>query len=154
MGTPCRTLASYVVFLNHLPMVSDYPSAYRGHPALPVLVKIPVTWDDTRCLSGTVGEAIVIARRKGGEWWVGAMTDRKPREAEVPLAFLGAGRFRADIYRDDLTSKFRMAEGTREVGADDVIRTPMAPAGGLLIHLVPTSRRANGAAGSARPEPD
>ena len=33
MGTPCRTLASYVVFQNHLPMVADYPSAYRGHPA-------------------------------------------------------------------------------------------------------------------------
>jgi alpha-glucosidase len=150
MGTPCRTLASYVVFLNHLPMVADYPSAYRGHPALPVLVKIPVTWDDTRCLSGKVGEAIVIARRKGDEWWVGAMTDRKSREAEVPLAFLGAGRVRAEIDRDDPGAKFRMAQETREVGADDVIRIPMAPAGGLLIHLVPTSRHANGAADPAR----
>ena len=33
MGTPCRMLASYVVLQNHLPMVADYPSAYRGHPA-------------------------------------------------------------------------------------------------------------------------
>ena len=56
MGTPCRMLATYVVFQNHLPMVADYPSAYRGHPALPVLAAIPTTWDDTRCLAGTVGE--------------------------------------------------------------------------------------------------
>ena len=41
MGTPCHMLASYVVFQNHLPMVADYPSAYRGHPALPVLAAIP-----------------------------------------------------------------------------------------------------------------
>jgi alpha-glucosidase len=44
IGTPCRMLASYVVFQNHLPMVADYPSAYRGHPALPVLVAIPTMW--------------------------------------------------------------------------------------------------------------
>ena len=52
IGTPCRTLASYVVFQNHLPMVADYPSAYRGHPALPVLAQIPTTWDDTKVLDG------------------------------------------------------------------------------------------------------
>ena len=143
MGTPCRTLASYVVFLNHLPMVADYPSAYRGHPALPVLVKIPVTWDETRCLSGAVGESIVVARKSGDEWWVGAMIDRKPREARVPLEFLGEGRFHAEIYRDDLASKFRMAQRTVEVTAGDVIREPMAPSGGLLIHLSPSSREAN-----------
>ena len=45
IGTPCRTLASYVVLQNHLPMVADYPSAYRGHPALGILARIPTTWD-------------------------------------------------------------------------------------------------------------
>ena len=104
MGTPCRMLASYVVFQNHLPMVADYPSAYRGHPALPVLAAIPTTWDDTRCLAGKVGEFIVMARRHGAEWWVGAMGGREPREVEVPLGFLGPGRFRAEVYRDDLSS--------------------------------------------------
>ena len=75
MGTPSRMLASYVVFQNHLPMVADYPSAYRGHPALDMLAAIPATWDDTRCLSGEVGELIVIAAgtgRSGGlVRWVG-----------------------------------------------------------------------------------
>ena len=100
-------LASYVVFQNHLPMVADYPSAYRGHPALPVLAAIPTTWDDTRCLAGKVGEFIVVARRHGAEWWVGAMGGREPRELEVPLGFLGPGRFRAEIYRDDLSAAAR-----------------------------------------------
>jgi alpha-glucosidase len=138
MGTPCRTLASYVVFQNHLPMVADYPSSYRGHPALPVLVKIPVTWDDTRCLAGKVGESVVIARRHGDAWWVGAMTDRNPREVEVPLSFLGPGRFRAAVYRDDPGSKSRLAERAADVGAGDVLRESLAAAGGLLIHLSPS----------------
>ena len=90
-----------------------------------------------------MGESIVVARKSGDEWWVGAMIDRKPREARVPLEFLGEGRFHAEIYRDDLASKFRMAQRTVEVTAGDVIREPMAPSGGLLIHLSPSSREAN-----------
>ncbi len=139
MGTPCRMLASYVVFQDHLPMVADYPSAYRGHPALPVLAAIPTTWDDTRCLAGKVGELAVIARRHGAEWWVGAMGGREPREVEVPLGFLGPGRFRAEIDRDDLVSASRIARRAENVAAGDVLRGSLAPAGGLLIHLSPTN---------------
>lgn len=135
MGTPCRMLASYVVFQNHLPMMADYPSAYRNHPALPVLVAIPTTWDETRCLAGTVGESIVIARRDGEEWWVGAMVGQEPRELEVPLDFLGDGRFRAEVYRDDPEAAHRLARRTEIVTNADVIRAPLAPAGGLLIRL-------------------
>jgi len=140
MGTPCRTLASYVVFQNHLPMAADYPSAYRGHPATRVLARIPATWDDTRCLAGAVGESIVIARRLGDEWWVGAMTDRKARELAVPLDFLGQGRYIAKVYRDDLKAEFRLAEETVEVGSAGVIRASLAPAGGVLIHLTPMKK--------------
>jgi alpha-glucosidase len=137
MGTPCRTLASYVVFQNHLPMVADYPSAYRGHPALPVLAAVPTTWDDTRVLSGVVGESIVVARRHGPYWWVGAMTNRQPREALVPLGFLGSGRFRAELFRDDLAAPYKLARETRDVRPIDVIRSGLAPAGGLLIRFSP-----------------
>jgi alpha-glucosidase len=137
MGTPCRMLASYVVFQNHLPMAADYPSAYRGHPALPVLAAIPTTWDDTRCLAGKVGEFIVIARRHGAEWWVGAMGGREPREMAIPLGFLRPGRFRAEIYRDDLNAAARLARRSENVVAADTLRAPLAPAGGLLIRLSP-----------------
>ena len=122
IGTPSRMLASYVVFQNHLPMVADYPSAYRGHPALPVLAAIPTTWDDTRCVAGKVGELIVMARRHRAEWWLGAMGDRKPRELEIPLDFLGPGRFRAEVYRDDLNAAARLSRRTEEVAATDLLR--------------------------------
>jgi alpha-glucosidase len=135
MGTPCRTLASYVVFQNHLPMVADYPSAYRGHPALPVLAQIPTTWDDTRVLSGAVGEFIVIARRHGADWWVGAMTDRAARDVTVPLGFLGPGRFQVEWFRDDLAAKYQLVRDTKPAGSTDVLQAKLAPAGGLLIHL-------------------
>jgi alpha-glucosidase len=137
IGTPCRMLASYVVFQNHLPMVADYPSAYRGHPALPVLTVIPTTWDDTRCLAGKVGDFIVIARRQGPQWWVGAMGGREAREVEIPLDFLGPGRFRAETYRDDLNSAPHLARRVEDVAKVQVLRAPLAPSGGLLIRLSP-----------------
>jgi alpha-glucosidase len=135
MGTPCRMLASYVVFQNHLPMVADYPSAYRGHPALPILAAIPTTWDDTRLIAGKVGEFIIVARRHGLEWWVGAMAGRDESEMEIPLGFLGAGRFQAECFRDDLSAAYRLTRSIQDVTSRDVFKARLAPAGGLLIRL-------------------
>jgi alpha-glucosidase len=137
IGTPCRMLASYVVFQDHLPMVADYPSAYRGHPLLPVLATIPATWDDTRCLAGRPGELIVVARRLGNEWWLGAMGGRGPASVEVPLGFLDAGRFRAEVYRDDPSAADRFVRRTEQVGDADVLRASLTPAGGLLVRFTP-----------------
>ena len=134
-GPPCRTLATYVVLQNHLPMVADYPTAYRGHPALPMLVQIPTTWDDTRVLDGKPGEYIQIARRSGSDWYVGAMTDRSPRDLKVLLDFLGRGEYQAEIYSDDLADKHEMAIRRETVTNRSRITLPLVTAGGGLIRL-------------------
>jgi alpha-glucosidase len=136
MGAPSRTLASYVVYQNHLPMVADYPSAYRGHPGLPVLAKIPTSWDETKVLDGVVGEYIVVARRHGEDWYVGAMNDRRRRALDAPLRFLGPGRYRAEIYADDQTTR-RLRERTEEVTALDALKIRMESAGGYMARLTP-----------------
>jgi alpha-glucosidase len=137
IGTPCRMLATYVVFQNHLPMMADYPSAYRGHPLTKVIAGIPATWDDTRALEAKVGESVAIARRSGDEWWIGAMTDRRQRELKVPLDFLGVGKFRADVYQDDLGAERKYELLTRDVTAADVLTLPLAESGGALVKLTP-----------------
>ncbi len=146
MGTPCRMLASYVVLQNHLPMVADYPSAYRGHRALPLLAKIPTTWDDTRCLAGSVGEYVVIARLHGSQWWVGAMNDRNPRELRLSFSFLGSDRFEAEIYADDRPGggpqPFPQRIGI--LTSRDSLNIQLEPASGVLIHLTPFSEKAPG----------
>lgn len=143
LGTPCRTLASYVVFQNHLSMVADYPTAYRGHPALPVLASIPTTWDDTRFLAGSVGQYFLVARQSGGEWWIGGMTGQSPRTVNVSLGFVGNDRFNATIYKDDLTARFRFACRPALVTARDTISATLAPAGGLLVRLTPVRDEGN-----------
>lgn len=139
IGTPCRMLASYVVLQNHLPMAADYPSAYRGNPALPVLVSIPATWDETRCLVGEVGKFIVIARRSGKDWWVGAMAGVVARDLKIPLDFLGPGSFTAEIYSDDRNADHGFAHRSETVSSTDALDASLAPAGGHVIRLTPTS---------------
>ncbi len=143
MGTPCRMLASYVVLQNHLPMVADYPSAYRGHRALPLLAKIPTTWDETRCLAGSVGEYVAIARLHGSQWWVGAMNDRNPRELRLAFSFLGTDRFEAEIYADDRPGQAPQPFPQRigNLTSRDALNIQLESAGGVLIRLTPFAEK-------------
>ncbi len=139
IGTPSRMLASYVVLQNHLPMMADYPSAYRRHPLSQVMSAVPSTWDDTRALSADAGEEILIARRSGDEWWIGALTNRNARELEAPLTFLPAGKFHARIYQDDLTAKHGFKLESRDVDNSDRLSLRLAAAGGALVRLTPVT---------------
>lgn len=143
MGTPCRTLATYVVFQNHLAMVADYPSAYRGHPALTVLAAIPTTWDDTQVLEAVPGAVVVIARRHKDAWWIGGMTNRERRVLELPLRFLAAGKYTVDIYRDDLTTKYGLDHVRQTANAAEALRVELAPAGGVVVRLEPAAHEAS-----------
>ena len=135
IGTPSRMLASYVVLQNHLPMMADYPSAYRSNPLTRVMAAVPATWDDTRALAVRVGEEVVVARRSGNDWWIGAMTDRHTRDVKIPLSFLQPGLYQAEIYRDDLAVEHGFKRETRKVHPPDEIRIPLAAAGGALVRL-------------------
>jgi len=137
IGTPVRMLATYVVLQNHLPMMADYPSAYRASPLTRVMATVPATWDDTRALTARVGEEVVIARRSGNDWWIGAMTDRSARRVRLPLSFLPAGKFQAEIYRDDLAAEHSFERETRTVTSADEIDLGLAAAGGALVALRP-----------------
>ncbi len=137
MGTPCRTLSSYVVYQNHLPMVADSPSAYAGHPALPVLAKIPAAWDDTRVVAEGVGEFVAIARREGSAWHLGAMTDRKARTVKLPLKFLGPGRYAAELWVDDAKAKHGLVRREATVTAAEELAVDLAPSGGAYLKFTP-----------------
>ena len=40
---------------------------------------MPTVWDDTRFLDGYLGEYIVMAKRSGKQWSIGAMNNRMKR---------------------------------------------------------------------------
>ena len=104
-GTVAHQLAMYVVYDAPLVMLSDMPTAYEKEPAaLELLTDVPTTWDETLGIDGRIGESVVVARRKGEEWWIGAMTNWDARTVEVPLAFTGGGRWQATLWTDGLNA--------------------------------------------------
>lgn len=131
-----QALAMYVVYESPLQFVSDSPDAYAGADGFDFVRGAPASWDETRFIAGEVGEWIVLARRKGDQWYVGAMTDGAARTVTVPLAMLGKGRFAAAISEDgDQPATLR--HRAMQVTAADSIDLRLAPGGGGVIRLAP-----------------
>jgi alpha-glucosidase len=42
----------------------------------------------------------VTARQHGANWYVGAMTNRDAPDFEIPVGFLGAGGYEAQLFAD------------------------------------------------------
>lgn len=132
-----QALAMYVVYDSPLTMVSDSPITYAASPAgLDFISAVLTSWDETRVLSGEIGQSIVVARRKGAEWWVGAMTNESGRTVKVPLAFLGAGSFQAEI-REDGAEPTALKTRSQAVTAKDALSLKLAPSGGGVVRIRP-----------------
>lgn len=141
LGTRCHQLAMYVIYESPLQMLADSPSNYLREPeAMEFLGPVPTVWDETRVLDAKFGDYLVVARRHGRDWYIGAMTDWTPRELEISLAFLRVGSFQMQAYQDGINAD-RMAGDFRVVKMP-VTRTTrlklrLAPGGGWAARLRP-----------------
>lgn len=134
-----QALAMYVVYDSPLQMVSDDPSNYRGEPGFEFIKRVPTAWDETHFISGEPGENIVLARRHGKTWYVGAMTGDQARTQKVSLGFLPPGKYRATIWQDgEVVRELRRTE--RTVTNKDQLSLSLAAAGGAAVVLEPSSK--------------
>lgn len=102
-NTAGHQLATSVVFYSPLQFLYwyDTPKDVLEVPELAFFDQLVTVWDDTKILSGNVGESIVVARRSGTKWFVGCMTNNEARTLEVSLDFLDpAKKYQATIYAD------------------------------------------------------
>ena len=131
-----QALAMYVVYDSPLQMVSDDPSNYRGETGFDFLRRVPAAWDETRFLAGEPGEDIVLARRSGKTWYLGAMTADQARAQQVSLGFLPPGRWRATIWQDGEVVR-EVRRSVRSVTRSDTLTLSLAAAGGAAVILEP-----------------
>ena len=115
LGTRCHQLAMYVVYESPLQMLADSPSHYLREPeAMEFLAPVPTTWDETTVLDAKMGDYVLVARRNGRDWYVGAMTDWTARELEVDLSFLPEGSYQMVAYQDGINAN-RYGDDYRKV---------------------------------------
>lgn len=101
LGTRCHQLAMYVVYESPLQMLADSPSNYLREPEMmEFLGPVPTVWDETKVLDARIGDYLVVARRHGRDWYVGAMTDWTARDLELDFSFLPDGQYQMDSYQD------------------------------------------------------
>ncbi len=142
MGTRCHQLAMYVVYESPLQMLSDAPSNYQREPEMmEFLGPVPSVWDETHVVDAKLGDYVVVARRNGKDWYVGAMTDWTARELTLDLSFLPEGHFQLDAYEDGSNadrwgSDYRRAKSAADRSMRLKIR--LAEGGGWAARLTPS----------------
>jgi len=139
-GTRARQLALYVVYEMPLAMLADYPEAYEGQPEFEFIERVPTVWDDTKVLNGEPPQYITIARRHGDAWYIGGITNWDARDLEIPLVFLGQGKYQAKIFADGADAAKNASSvniSQRMVNATDVLKAQLAPGGGVAVILTP-----------------
>ncbi|MFF7938041.1 glycoside hydrolase family 97 C-terminal domain-containing protein [Streptomyces sp. NPDC007940] len=103
---------------------------------------MPTTWDESHTLTGSIGQYVAVARRKGATWYLGAMTNESSRTLSLPLSFLGSGNWTATVYADGTpgTSAYQtpVVVSTRTVTSATVLSAAMAPSGGKAVVLKPS----------------
>ena len=133
-GTRAHQLAMYIVYESPLQMLADSPSEYLREPdAMAFLADVPVVWDETRALDGSVGEYVLVARRHGGAWYVGGMTNSTARMLTLDLGFLGDGAWTLESWADGPNADrngMDYVRSSRLVRRGDRVDVRMGPGGG------------------------
>jgi len=140
LGTRAHHVASFVVFESAFLCLADHPDAYRGQPGFDFVKAVPAAWEETRVVNGKVGEYITVARRQGKEWFVGSMTNWTGRDLEIPLTFLGAGNYTAEIWSDAGDAAIEPTHIVREmkpVNRSTRLKATLAPGGGNAVRIRP-----------------
>ena len=139
IGTRCHQLAMFLVYDSPLQIFSGNPSQGMKEPDfMELLGSIPTTWDETRILQGKVGEYILTARRKGNDWYAGALNNSNARDIKLAFDFLDSGNYKATVCKDGVNAHnygadYDLSETT--VQRNDIINIHLAPGGGFLIRF-------------------
>lgn len=109
LTTSGHELALPFIFESGMQHMPDRPASYlKLNPIVRSLLKeLPVTWDETRLISGYPGESIVIARRKSNTWYIAGIngTDDDRKLSLVKLKELGIKNGVINFYCDNDNSQ-------------------------------------------------
>jgi alpha-glucosidase len=144
--TLAKQLAYYVTIYSPFQMACDLPENYEANLKPFQFIRDVVTdWDDTKVLNAEIGEYFTIVRkaRNSNEWFLGSITNEKPREFEVGLSFLDLDKkYKAQIYADGpdadwKTKPLSIQISEIEVDSNSKLKIKLAPGGGQAIRFYP-----------------
>lgn len=99
-GTRAQQMALLVVYQSGIVSLCESPKIYEQLPEFNFIKEVPATWDSTIVIEGQIADYIVIARKKGNDWFIGGITDWSSREITINLDFLEIGEYDFTSYSD------------------------------------------------------
>ena len=140
-GTRCHQLALFPIFEAPVQMLCDSPTQYRtASECAAFLTKVPTVWDETKGVAGEIGKFASVARRKGRDWWLGAITNWEARELVLPTGFLGGGKWTVEAFEDapdaDVNAEHYVRR-TFTVTAGEPLKVRLSRGGGFAARFTP-----------------
>ena len=139
-GTRCHQLALFPILEAPVQMLCDSPTQYRtAQECTDFISAVPTVWDESVGVAGEINAFAAVARRKGADWWLGAITNWEAREIEIPTSFLGSGEWKVEAFEDAHDADKNAEHYVRReftITAGEKIKVRLAPGGGFAAKFV------------------
>lgn len=145
--THAHQLAASLVFYSPLQTIFwyDKPSFYHGEPEMEWFEHLETVFDESHVLEGAPAKNIIMARRKGNQWFVGAMTNNDGSQETIDLSFLKPDQdYVAAVYTDGgdaVKTRTQVACTYWRVNAATQLKFDLKPSGGAALRLTPVSKQ-------------
>ena len=136
----CAELSKFVIYDSPLTVMCEHPKYVLGQPGADFLKIVPTVWDDTRFLDGYPGEYIVMAKRSGKQWFIGAMNNRMKRIVEIETSFLPSGEYELEYWADAKNADKKPTEVSKKkvrFAAGKSLSIKMVSGGGYVGVITP-----------------
>lgn len=140
MNTRCAELSKFVIYESPFTVFCEHPKHVLGQPGSDFLQIVPTVWDDTRFIDGYPGEFIVMAKRSGKEWFLGAMNNDASRTITIPTDFLPAGKYELEYWEDAKDAgknPTKLRKNRTVIQSGKPLKIQMANGGGYVAVLKP-----------------
>jgi alpha-glucosidase len=130
-------IASAVIFTSPLMIYGAHPKSILENPAVELIKSIPSVWDETVVLpvSG-IGEIAAFARRTGTRWFLAVMNGATARSVRLPLSFLGRGKHRGLLVRDEPENPAAVRIENSVVRRTEQLAIEMRAGGGFVARFL------------------
>lgn len=139
-STLAHQVALWVVIYSPWQMACDLIEHYEGHPMFRFFEEYDPDCEWSRALDGEPGRYIITARKAGGNYYVGGVTNEEERTVEVGMEFLPEGEYQLTLYADGLTADYETNPTAwqicqQKVTQKDKVSVRMARGGGFAMTI-------------------
>lgn len=129
-----NAMAQMVLFESGAQCVPDKAENIEYSVAEPLYKTVPAAWDDIRFINGRPDAFAAVARRKGGNWFVGGVS-KDSRSISIPLDFLSPdSTYYAYIYKDATLCRYNVDFLFRDgLKSTDKLSVRLSSNGGAVV---------------------